>query len=166
MSNITKDAAYDAVAPDDFASMMHVDRYNARSTAFDKIISATHDHFWDPLDRKYIDFATPFDIENEYIMPPWLNLDLQTEIGQKLDEKQKIRLVNSSARWGMSSILHGEQGALSLSASLCHVLRDPGAQEYAANQTREEARHVTGFACTSRRAGASRCRLVRRSAAC
>jgi hypothetical protein len=25
------------------------------------------------------------------------------------------------------------------------VLRDPGAQEYAANQTREEARHVTGF---------------------
>jgi hypothetical protein len=34
---------------------------------------------------------------------------------------------------------------LSLSASLCHILRDPGAQEYAANQTREEARHVTGF---------------------
>ena len=26
------------------------------------------------------------------------------------------------------------------------MLRDPGAQEYAANQTREEARHVTGFA--------------------
>src|SRR5262249_50003328 len=47
--------------------------------------------------------------------------------------------------WTMSSILHGEQGALSLSASLCHILRDPGAQEYAANQTREEARHVTGF---------------------
>ena len=45
----------------------------------------------------------------------------------------------------MSSILHGEQGALSLSASLCHILRDPGAQEYAANQTREEARHVTAF---------------------
>ncbi|MEP5369125.1 ferritin-like domain-containing protein, partial [Parvibaculum sp.] len=28
---------------------------------------------------------------------------------------------------------------------LCHILKDPGAQEYAANQTREEARHVTGF---------------------
>ena len=26
------------------------------------------------------------------------------------------------------------------------ILRDPGAQEYAANQAREEARHVTGFA--------------------
>ena len=100
MGNITKDIAYDAVAPDDFKSMMDVDRYNARSTAFDKIISATHDHFWDPLDKKYIDFATPFDLENEYIMPPWMNLDLQTEVGQRLDEKQKIRLVNSSMRWG------------------------------------------------------------------
>jgi hypothetical protein len=29
---------------------------------------------------------------------------------------------------------------------LCHVLKDQGAQEYAANQTREEARHVTAFA--------------------
>src|ERR1700753_650919 len=48
--------------------------------------------------------------------------------------------------WNFSSILHGEQGALNLSASLCHVLKDQGAQEYADNQTREEARHVTAFA--------------------
>jgi len=146
MDNITKDAAYDAVDPKDFPAMMDVDRYNARSTAFDKIISATHDHFWDPLDVKYIDFSTPFDMENEYMMPPFLNLDLQTAVADKLNEKQKIKLVNKSVHWGLSSILHGEQGALALSASLCHVLRDPGAQEYAANQTREEARHVTAFA--------------------
>ena len=38
--NITKDIIYDAVAPDDFESMLELDRYNARSTAFDKIISA------------------------------------------------------------------------------------------------------------------------------
>ena len=55
--NITKDIIYDAVSPDDFESMLELDRYNARSTAFDKIISATHDHFWDPLDKKYIDFT-------------------------------------------------------------------------------------------------------------
>ena len=58
--NITKDAMYDAVAPDDFESMLELDRYNNRSTAFDKIISATHDHFWDPLDKTYIDFDQPF----------------------------------------------------------------------------------------------------------
>jgi hypothetical protein len=145
MSNITKDPAYDAADPSDFPSMMDVERYGNRSTAFDKIISATHDHFWDPLDPKYIDFSAPFDLENEYLMPPKMNMELQTAVADRLDEKQKIRLVNESVRWSLSSILHGEQGALSLSASLCHVLRDPGAQEYAANQTREEARHVTGF---------------------
>jgi hypothetical protein len=30
--NITKDILYDAVAPDDFESMLESDRYNARST--------------------------------------------------------------------------------------------------------------------------------------
>jgi hypothetical protein len=145
MTNITKDPAYDAADPSDFATMLEVERYGNRSTAFDKIISATHDHFWDPLDPKYIDFTAPFDLENEYLMPPNMNMELQTAVADKLTEKQKIRLVNESVRWSLSSILHGEQGALALSASLCHVLRDPGAQEYAANQTREEARHVTGF---------------------
>jgi hypothetical protein len=145
MENITKDPAYNAVDPADFPAMLNPSRYGERSTAFDKIISATHDHFWDPLDKKYIDFTQPFDVENEYIVNPGLNGDLKTAIGDKLDERQKIKLANLDTLWTMSSILHGEQGALSLSASLCHILRDPGAQEYAANQTREEARHVTGF---------------------
>ena len=145
MENITKDPAYNAVDPTDFPAMLDVNRYGERSSAFDKIISATHDHFWDPLDKKYIDFSTPFDIESEYLINPEANTDLKTAIGEKLDEKQKIKLVNLDVLWSLSSILHGEQGALALSASLCHILRDPGAQEYAANQTREEARHVTGF---------------------
>jgi len=143
---ITKDNAYDALDPKDFPAMMDVDRYNARSTAFDKIISATHDHFWDPLDEKYIDFTEAFDIENDQILPDEFFPIFQTKFGEQLTQKQKVKFANESARWILSSILHGEQGALSLSASLCHILRDPGAQEYAANQTREEARHVTAFA--------------------
>jgi hypothetical protein len=146
--NITKDLIYDAVAPDDFESMLDLDRYNARSSAFDKIISATHDHFWDPLDPKYIDFSEPFDMENEMIMPEDMVGPLQTDYVKNhlKDHKSRVRFVNQSALRSFSSILHGEQGALNLSASLCHVLRDQGAQEYAANQTREEARHVTAFA--------------------
>jgi hypothetical protein len=143
--NITKDAAYNAVDPADFPAMIQPERYGARSAAFDRIIAATHDHFWDPLDKKYIDFSQPFDLENEHLVDPDFNVALKTEIGKKLDERQKIKLANLDILWAMSSILHGEQGALSLSASLCHILRDPGAQEYAANQTREEARHVTAF---------------------
>ncbi len=142
---ITIDPAYEAVAPDDFAAMIEVDRYAQRSTAFDKIISATHDHFWDPLDPKYIDFAQPFDLEGEMILPEEMILELRLPCTQKLSRAERVRLVSQSARFSLSQILHGEQGALSLSASLCHILKDPGAQEYAANQTREEARHVTAF---------------------
>ncbi|NWH08759.1 MAG: ferritin-like domain-containing protein [Alphaproteobacteria bacterium] len=142
---ITKDNAYDALAPDDFQSMMDVDRYGARTTAFDKIISATHDHFWDPLDKKYIDFTAPFDIEKDQILPDDFFPIFQTKLGDKLTGAKRVKFANESARWILSSILHGEQGALSLSASLCHILRDPGAQEYAANQAREEARHVAAF---------------------
>src|SRR5215207_9654517 len=146
--NITKDIIYDAVAPDDFESMLELDRYGARSTAFDKIISATHDHFWDPLDKKYIDFDEPWDIKTQALMPedqvgflklPYVNETLS-------DPKQRVAFINDMQLRNFSSILHGEQGALNLSASLCHVLLDQGAQEYAANQTREEARHVTAFA--------------------
>ena len=146
--NITKDAMYDAVAPDDFESMLEVDRYNARTPAFDKIIAATHDHFWDPLDKRYIDFSEPFDMENEALVPDEFFPALETDyVKSKLaDPKDRIRFINESTRWSLSSILHGEQGALNLSASLCHVLKDQGAQEYAANQAREEARHVTAFA--------------------
>jgi len=142
---ITKDEIYDTVDPSDFAAMMDCDRYLDRTGAFDKIISATHDHFWDPMDTRYIDFDTPFDIENEYMVDPKMTVGFGTAVWDKLDEAGRVKLTNLETHWSLSNILHGEQGALALSASLCHILRDPGAQEYAANQAREEARHVTAF---------------------
>ncbi len=146
--NITKDVMYEAVSPDDFEAMLTLDRYGHRSTAFDKIISATHDHFWDPLDPKYIDFSEPFDMENQALLPEDMIGALHTKyVSEALsDPKRRIAFINAQTLRSFSSILHGEQGALNLSASLCHVLYDQGAQEYAANQTREEARHVTAFA--------------------
>ena len=142
---ITYDRAYDAVGPSDFAAMLEVPRYGRRTDAFDKIISATHDHFWDPLDKSYIDFDAPFDMTKVPIMPLEITIELRSAVADRLDDGQKIQLVNDVNHWSISNLLHGEQGALSLSASLCHILVDPGAQEYAANQAREEARHVTGF---------------------
>ena len=142
---ITYDKAYDAVAPGDFPAMLQVPRYGRRSDAFDAIISATHDHFWDPLDINYIDYDMPFDMSRQPIMPLDNILELKSAVADRLDDGQKIALANDVTHWSISNLLHGEQGALSLSASLCHILVDPGAQEYAANQAREEARHVTGF---------------------
>jgi Long-chain fatty aldehyde decarbonylase len=146
---ITKDEVYDAVAPTDFGAMLAIDRHLNRSNAFDKIISATHDHFWDPLDKKYIDFSDDFDPDTTDFIPDHLVPALSTDyVTSHFADKpaERIRFKSQVGRWVMSSILHGEQGALNLSASLCHVLRDPGAQEYAANQCREEGRHVTAFA--------------------
>jgi len=144
--SIQHDPIYDTVAPSDFQAMIEVDRYGARTGAFDQIIAATNDHFWDPMDPIYLDFQKPFDLHEQTVLPRDFIIELNCAVADKLDEKQKIDLANASARWTLSALLHGEQGALSLSVSLCQLLRDPGAQEYAANQAREEARHVTAFA--------------------
>jgi len=142
---LTHHPAYNTLDRDDFGAMIELDRYSERSDDFDEIISATVDHFWDPTDPRYIDFDQPFDQDAETIMPRDFCVELQCSVGDRLDEGQKIKLANQNTRFMLSSILHGEQGALSLSASLAMILRDPGAQEYATNQAREEARHVTGF---------------------
>ena len=142
---ITYDKAYDAVGPEDFPAMLEVPRYGRRTNAFDAIISATHDHFWDPFDKNYIDFEQPFDLATTPIMPLTSIVELRSAVAERLDGGQQIQLANDVMHWSVSNLLHGEQGALSLSASLCHILLDPGAQEYAANQAREEARHVAGF---------------------
>ena len=145
--HITHDKVYDTVDRDDFMKMIEVDRYGARSDAFDQIIALTRDHHWDPNDPAYVDYdAVPFDVTQETIMPRDFTVELNCAVAERLDEGQQIKLANEVTRFTMSSILHGEQGALSLSTSLVQILRDPGAQEYASNQAREEARHVNGFA--------------------
>ena len=146
MADINYDPIYNTVDRDDFMSMIEVPRYADRADAFDSIISATRDHFWDPTDPAYIDFESePFDTDTQMIMPRDFIVELNCAVADKLDERQQIQLANESTRFSLSSILHGEQGALSLSASLIPIMRDLGAQEYATNQAREEARHVHGF---------------------
>src|SRR5580704_6380555 len=111
--NITKDVMYEAVAPDDFESMLELDRYGNRSTAFDKIISATHDHFWDPLDPKYIDFSEPWDMRTQPLVPDDMIMSLNTPyVSDRLSDRgERTRFINEMTLWQFSSILHGEQGA-------------------------------------------------------
>ena len=92
---ITKDSAYNTVAPTDFKSLMEVERYGDRSSAFDKIISATHDHFWDPLDKKYIDSEDDFDLDTQMILPEDMVPSLQLDyVQQNLKEEDRIRFAN------------------------------------------------------------------------
>jgi len=60
---------------------------------------------------------------------PWLRLPYVAETLK--DPKERVRFNTLMQLDNFSSILHGEQGSLNLSASLCHVLWDQGAQEYA-----------------------------------
>ncbi len=145
MSHINVDPAYHVTDRDDFETMIEVDRYAHRSSDFDEIIARTHEHFWNPLDPDYIDFSQPFDMKDDSVIPQDMIGEFHSAIGDRMDDGQKIEFANESGRFMLSQILHGEQGALSLSTSLCQILVDPGAVEYACNQVREEARHVTGF---------------------
>ena len=144
MAERTGDAGYNTVDRDDFPALMDVERYGKRSTHFEEIIARTEEHFWNPEDPDYIDFGTPWR-EDESILPLDFIPELQSAVADRLDAGQRVAFANASAHWTLSNILHGEQGALNLSASLAEVFVDPGAQEYAANQVREEARHVHGF---------------------
>jgi len=136
-----------------FGSILHFNdqldagRFGCRSSAFDEMIRASQVHFWDPLDPRYIDFKSTFNLATQPLLPFSMAPALLTPYGQEQlpDRQQQIAFVNDVARWQFSSMLYGEQGALALSANLCHRLHDVGAQEYAANQAREEARHVTAF---------------------
>ena len=135
---------YNTVARDDFVAMIAADRYASRSPAFDEIIARTEEHFWDPGDPDYVRFDEPWSAD-EPLMPLDFFVELGSAVADRLDEGQRIAFANASLSWSLSQILHGEQGALALSTSLCDIFLDPGAQEYAANQAREEARHVRGF---------------------
>ncbi|MED6311308.1 MAG: ferritin-like domain-containing protein, partial [Pseudomonadota bacterium] len=138
-------SAYETVERDDFEAMVDIDRYDRRSHDFDEMISATHDHFWDPNDKTYVDFDQHFDMDKEYLMPPERIQELPGAVLDRLDEGQQIKLGNEIMRWEISNIIHGEQGALNLSTGLADILLDTGAQEYVTNQARQEARHVTGL---------------------
>ncbi len=84
---ITYDRVYQTVDRDDFDSLIEVDRYADRSDAFDGIIAATVDHFWDPSDPRYIDFTTePFDLTEEMLMPADFTIELNTAVADQLDE--------------------------------------------------------------------------------
>jgi hypothetical protein len=135
-------AVYDTVARDDLASLMNPQRYGERSEAFDEIIAASESHYWNPADPRYLDFSAPFDTREQLVLPLEFTPELQTAVADRIGKSRRLEFANEIARFHLSQLLHGEQGGVALAANLCSVFRDPGAQEYAANQVREETRHV------------------------
>ena len=82
--DITHDSIYDTVHRDDFDRLLEVDRYADRSDAFDSIISATVDHFWDPQDPRYVDFSLDFDMAEQTVMPREFSPELHSAVSEFL----------------------------------------------------------------------------------
>jgi hypothetical protein len=126
----------------DIAAILDPARYGARSSTYDEIVAAAESHYWDPDDPRYVDLAKPFDLEKQTVLPPAFTPELLTAAADRLDGGQRVAFANELARFHVSQLLHGEQAAVALCGKLCTVFLDGGEQEYAANQAREEARHV------------------------
>lgn len=132
--------------PNDGADLFDVRRYTDRATEFDHFLASSHDRYWDPADDRFLDLQQPFEVTREWLMPREWFPELRSAVTDRLDEEQQVRLGNEIIRWMLSGILHGEQAALHVCAQLCITFREPAAQEFQANQAREEARHVNAFA--------------------
>ncbi|MFQ5478387.1 MAG: ferritin-like domain-containing protein [Candidatus Binatia bacterium] len=137
--------AFNAVARDEFEAMLRADRYLCRCAEFEELIARTNEHFWNPEDPDYIDFDEPAP-RDEPMLPFEQIPERHSAIWDRLDEGGRINFANQTLFFRVSGVLHGEQGALSISTGLADMLLDAGAQEYATNQAREEARHVHAFA--------------------
>ena len=116
IDQLTYDPIYETVG--DFPALLEVDRYGDRTEAFDGIISATHDHFWDPMDQAYINFDAPLDLKQEMIMPREMIIELNSAVADKLDEGQQIRI----AKWSVARC-HRSLGASGCAANVWRQTR-------------------------------------------
>jgi hypothetical protein len=135
-------SVYNTVASGDFPSMLDPFRYGVRTAAFDEIVAAAESHYWNPDDPRYVDFGAPFDLRERALLPLEFTPELRSAAADRIGRDRHVEFANEIARFHLSQLLHGEQGGVSLCGNLCMIFRDPGAQEYAANQAREETRHV------------------------
>ena len=100
------------------------------------------DKQWDAQSR--IDWSHELEHDNPLGVPQELN-ELQgskTWDRVSADPRELARLVRHQAAWQMSQFVHGEQGAMIVSARIVEAVPSIDAKFYAATQTMDEARHV------------------------
>jgi P-aminobenzoate N-oxygenase AurF len=98
------------------------------------------DKQWDAQLR--IDWDVPVDPTNVAGLPPEFNPLFGSDIWDKMDLKERDEFGRHQGSWLFSQFLHGEQGALNVSARIVQSVPDLDAKFYAATQTMDEARHV------------------------
>jgi hypothetical protein len=83
------------------------------------------------------------DVDPEKGLVPDLGIGIYgTPIWERLSEKEKQRLRHEAITWQLCQFLHGEQGALLVTAQIVDSVPWYEAKQYGATQVMDEARHV------------------------
>ncbi|AZS49719.1 ferritin-like domain-containing protein [Entomomonas moraniae] len=113
--------------------------------AFDNYLINTHKRYWNPKDSAYLDFTDGFDCHKQALLDESNFPELQGPLGNILNTEQKLLYINTYAAKMVTGMLYAEQAATFACVNLSKMLANFSAVEYALNQAREEARHISGF---------------------
>ncbi|MFC9971737.1 ferritin-like domain-containing protein [Spirillospora sp. NPDC127200] len=102
------------------------------------------DKQWDA--QKRIDWDLEVDPVNVAGLPEQFNPLFGSEIWDRMTQKERDEFGRHQGSWLFSQFLHGEQGALNVSARIVQSVPDLDSKFYAATQTMDEARHVELYA--------------------
>ncbi|MFC8917208.1 ferritin-like domain-containing protein [Streptomyces sp. NPDC057116] len=98
------------------------------------------DKQWDA--QKRIDWDLEVDPDNAAGLPDEFNPLLGSRVWDRMTERERVEFTRHQGSWLFSQFLHGEQGALNVSARIVESAPDLDSKFYAATQTMDEARHV------------------------
>jgi hypothetical protein len=98
------------------------------------------DKQWDA--QKRIEWDREVDPVNVAGFPDEFNPLFGSDIWDKMSERERNEYGRHQGSWLFSQFLHGEQGALTVSARIVESVPDLDSKFYAATQVMDEARHV------------------------
>ncbi|KJK14383.1 aminobenzoate oxygenase [Burkholderiaceae bacterium 16] len=98
---------------------------------------------WNATDR--IDWSQELDPENPQELDDRMIPIYGTPLWEKMGKHDRIEVRRHQQAHSLSQFLHGEQGALMVSARIVQMVPDMDAKFYAATQTMDEARHVEAY---------------------
>src|SRR5215467_5442203 len=101
------------------------------------------DKQWDA--QKRIDWDLPIDVNNVAGLPDDFNPLTGSDIWERMPQSARDEFGRHQGSWLFSQFLHGEQGALTVSARIVEGVPDLDSKFYAATQAMDEARHVELF---------------------
>ncbi|HQR23986.1 MAG TPA: ferritin-like domain-containing protein [Steroidobacteraceae bacterium] len=98
---------------------------------------------WNASDR--IDWSQDLDPENPSGLPDEMISIFGSDVWDRLNERERVKLRHHLQAWQLSQFLHGEQGALVCAAKIVQQVPGVDAKFYAATQVIDEARHVEAY---------------------